>query len=174
MEFRSPGRKVIRDCRRGEVDESVLYRVGLGDERLFFQETRAHVKKTAVTLLVDCSTSMGEETRGPAYKDEPVVFRTRLWVAAQAAASMSWVLDLLQVPYECLAFTTARGNVKPDPKFERVRPLRHLIVKPFAKSYHACRRNFVSLALYEQCIECSRSAGLVPVPIQVFWNVEKK
>lgn len=153
MEFRSLGRIEVRDCRRGIFDERVAHRVALGDDRVFFEEHHSYVKKTAVSLLVDCSSSMTEQAREPAYPGEQDVLRSRLFVAAQAAAAMSWVLDLLNVPHECLAFTTARGRVAPDPNYERVRPLRHLIVKPYRKRYHACRQNFVSLGLYEHCAE---------------------
>jgi hypothetical protein len=153
MEFRGLGRIEVRDCRRGTFDERVAYRVALGDERVFYQEHHARVKRTAVTLLVDCSSSMSDPAREPAYKGEQAVLRTKLFVAAQAAAAMSWVLGLLGVPHECLAFTTARGHVGPDPNYERVRPLRHLIVKSYKRSYHSCRANFVSLALYEHCAE---------------------
>jgi len=153
MALRRPGRKMVRHQRRGEIDDRVLYRAGVEDDRLFRRELRGLSYKTVVTLLVDCSISMTETIRRPMFKEEQSVFRTRLFVAAQAAAAVSRILELLQIPNECLAFTTARMPCKPTAGFTRVRPLRHLVIKPFAKSFHTSKQSFVSLATYEMCGE---------------------
>lgn len=153
MEFRSAGKREVRHLKRGKLDDRSLHRVSMDDQRLYKAGRRAIVHRSKVTLLVDCSSSMTHPARSETYVDEPIVFRTKLFIAAQAAAAVSIVLDLLRVPNECLAFTTIRAPVVGQPNYERVRPLRHLTIKPFNKSAHACRANFVALGLYEQCAE---------------------
>jgi hypothetical protein len=153
MEFRSAGRKEARHLKTGKLDERSLHRVIMGDPRVYKAPRRAIMHRSVVTLLVDCSSSMTHSARPEAFPNEPIVFRSKLFIAAQAAAAVSAVLDLLKIPNECLAFTTTRAPTTNQPGFDRVRPLRHLIIKPFNKSAHACRASFVSLALYEQCSE---------------------
>lgn len=154
MEFRSSGKKAARHLKTGKLDERSLFRVALDDPRVYRADRRALVHRSTVTLLVDCSASMTHPGRmEPAYPGEPSVFRTKLFIAAQAAAAVSLTLDLLRIPNECLAFTTVRSPVAARSDFERVRPVRHLTVKPFNKRAHACRGNFVSLGLYEHCSE---------------------
>jgi hypothetical protein len=153
MEFRSAGKREARHLKRGKLDDRSLHRVAMDDQRVYKAGRRAIVHRSKVTLLVDCSSSMTHPARSETYADEPIVFRTKLFIAAQAAAAVSIVLDLLRVPNECLAFTTIRAPVVGQPNYERVRPLRHLTIKPFNKSAHACRANFVALGLYEQCAE---------------------
>lgn len=153
MEFRNAGRKESRHLKTGKLDERSLHRVIMDDPRVYKASRRAITHRSVVTLLVDCSSSMTHNARPEASPNEPVVFRSKLFIAAQAAAAVSSVLDLLKIPNECLAFTTTRAPVTSQAGFDRVRPLRHLIIKPFNKSAHACRAGFVSLALYEQCSE---------------------
>lgn len=153
MGFRSAGRKEVRHLKSGKLDDRSLHRVMLNDKRVYKGSRKAVIHRSVVTLLVDCSSSMTHSARPEAFPNEPVVFRSKLFIAAQAAAAVSAVLDLLKVPNECLAFTTTRAPVSSQSGFDRVRPLRHLIIKPFNKSAHACRANFVSLSLYEQCSE---------------------
>lgn len=153
MEFRSAGKKGARHLLNGKLDERSLFRVALGDPRVYKADRQALVHKSTVTLLVDCSASMTHVARPESQPGEPTVFRTKLFVAAQAAAAVSHVLDLLRVPNEVLAFTTVRTPVPSDPHYQRVRPIRHLTIKPFNKRAHACRANFVSLGLFEHCSE---------------------
>lgn len=153
MEFRSAGKKGARHLKSGKLDERSLHRVILNDPRVYKADRRAILHKSTVTILVDCSASMTQLARPAAYPGEPTPFRSKLFIAAQAAAAVCTVLDLLRIPNECLAFTTMRAPVGADPNFERVRPVRHLTIKPFNKSTHACRANFVSLSLYEHCAE---------------------
>lgn len=153
MEFRSSGTKIRRLQRRGAVDERSLWRSVLNDDRLYQRRMPSKTNRSIVTILVDASASMTRAARKPDYEGEPVIFRTRLFVAAQAAAAVSATLDSLGVPNEVLSFTTSRHPVAPDLRFDRVRPLRHLTIKPFNRPYRACRGNFLSLAFFEHCSE---------------------
>lgn len=153
MEFRSSGMKTTRLQRRGSVDGRSLWRSCLGDDRLYQRNVPTKSNRSIVTILVDSSASMTKAARKAEYDGEPVVFRTRLFIAAQAAAAVSATLDSLGVPNEVLSFTTSRQPVAADLRFDRVRPLRHFTVKPFNKPYRACRSNFLSLAFFEHCSE---------------------
>lgn len=153
MEFRSTGSKTVRQQRRGVVDGRSLWRSALQDDRLYQRNKPTKTNRSIVTILVDSSASMTRAARKADYDGEPVVFRTRLFIAAQAAAAVSATLDSLGVPNEVLSFTTSRQPVGPDLRFDRVRPLRHFTIKPFNKPYRACRSNFLSLAFFEHCSE---------------------
>jgi cobalamin biosynthesis protein CobT len=153
MEFRSSGTQPTRLQRKGTVDGRSLWRYALEDDRLYQRKKPTKTNRSIVTILVDSSASMTRAARKADYDGEPVVFRTRLFIAAQAAAAVSATLDSLGVPNEVLAFTTSRHPVAQDLKFDRVRPLRHFVVKPFNKPYRACRSNFLSLAFFEHCSE---------------------
>lgn len=153
MEFWSSGVKNRRLQRRGNVDGRSLWRTCLKDDRLFQRRLPTKSNRSIVTIVVDCSASMTRAARKADYEGEPVAFRTRLFIAAQAAAAVSAALDSLGVQNEVLAFTTSRHPIAPDLRFDRVRPIRHLIIKPFNKTYRACRANFLSLAFFEHCAE---------------------
>jgi cobaltochelatase CobT len=153
MKFHSTGHRYKRFQRKGEIDERSLWRLAIGDDRFYKRKTLTQTNRSIVTILVDCSASMTRAARKPGHEGEPLVFRTRLFVAAQAAAAVSSALDALKVPNEVLAFTTSRKNPAPDPWFDRVRALRHLIIKPFNRSFRSCRANFLSLAFFEHCSE---------------------
>lgn len=150
MEFSGIGQRYQRNCRRGELDQRALHKVRLGSDRIFRAKVPEIVLDADVTLLVDASGSMGGAvgTSG----------RSQLYVAAQAACAFSMVLDLLHVPHECVAFTTAvkfgqqagRGWAE---RYERVRPLRHIIVKPAARTFRQCRSHFASLAELRPLVE---------------------
>ena len=153
MEFRSSGKSYERLQRRGKVDGRRLWRTVLGDERVYRKKVNTKTNRSIVTLLVDCSASMTRAAREPEYEGEPLVFRTRLFIAAQAAAAVSFALDAIGVQNEVLAFTTSRRNPALAPGFDRVRALRHLVVKPYNRPFRSCRANFLSLAFFEHCSE---------------------
>ncbi len=147
MEFRGVGTRIQHDLRHGEIDRSALHQVAFGSDRIFQREVPESVVDADVTLLVDCSGSMTFTTRpeGP----------TRLYVAAQAACAFSLVLDLIGVSHECLAFTTTahygRANTAIEPRgpYQRVRPLRHLILKDARQSFREARGAFACLSEWE-------------------------
>lgn len=156
MEFRGPGRCMARNQRKGRLDQRSLHKVALDDEHIFESEIKDIVIDRDVTLLVDCSGSMLYSHKGVPWGDlagDPgVVLSTRLAVAAKAAAACSMVLDLIGVPNEVLGWTTHwHGRV--NPLYDRVTPLRHLVVKPAGASFRACRQNFVRLGAFAGCME---------------------
>jgi len=153
MKFMSSGQRHRRFQKRGRLDERSLWRVGIGDDRIYLKSHPTKTNRSIVTILVDCSASMTRAAREPEYEGEPLVFRTRLFVAAQAAAAVSSALDAIGVQNEVLAFTTSRRTPAHEAQFDRVRALRHLIIKPYTKPFRSCRANFVSLAFFEHCSE---------------------
>ena len=153
MEFRSTGHRYRRFQKKGQIDGRSLWRYGLGDDRLYKKKYPTKTNRSVVTLLVDCSASMTRAAREPAYDGEPLVFRTRVFIASQAAAAVSSTLDGLGVPNEVLAFTTSRRTLASSSVFDRVRPLRHLIIKPYNKPFRSCKANFIALAFFEHCSE---------------------
>jgi len=153
MEFMSTGHRFRRFQKKGKLDARSLWRVGIDDERVYQQRVPTKTNRSIVTILVDCSASMTRAARDPEYDGEPIVFRTRLFIAAQAAAAVSSTLDALGVQNEVLAFTTSRRNPAAESAFDRVRALRHLVIKPFNRPFRSCRANFVSLAFFEHCSE---------------------
>lgn len=153
MKFRSTGSQWTRHQKKGRIDERNLWRHAVGDDKLYKRKTPTKSNRSVVTILVDCSASMTRAARPPDYADEPLVLRTRLFVAAQAAAAMSSVLDSIGVSNEVLAFTTSKRTPAEKQGFDRVRALRHLVVKPYNRPFRSCRAAFVSLAFLEHCSE---------------------
>ena len=153
MQFRSTGHRTKSLQKKGKLDERNLWRSGIGDDRLYKVRTTAQTNRSIVTIMVDCSASMTRAARPPAFEGEALALRTRLFVAAQAAAAVSSSLDALGVPNEVLAFSTAKRTPGAQLEFDRVRPIRHLIIKPFHKSFQSCRSKFMWLAFFEHCSE---------------------
>lgn len=153
MEFRGIGTKREFDKKRGDIDRESLHKVAVGNTRVFTRDTPHVVPGADVTLLVDASGSMlCGGGRGS---------RSRIYVAAQAACAFSQVLDLIGVPNEVLAFTSneatgfdffdkhrAAGGV-----YSRVRPLRHLIIKPEKAPFRTRKAHFAALAEFDRCAE---------------------
>lgn len=143
MEFRGVGPQPVPAQERGSLDRTALHRVALGARNVFEEEHDLPVVDADVTLLVDLSASMLCPT-----KTAP----SRLYVAAQAACAFSMTLDLIGVPHECLGFTTrnrlGRAHKKLSKPYQRVRPLRHLVVKEATERFHAARGRFAALACF--------------------------
>ena len=148
MEFRGPGNQLARHQKKGSIDQRSLHKAVIGDPNLFVANIKEFVIDRDITLMVDCSGSMlcGDHY----WPGDFLEFRrkSRLWVAAQAACACSMVLDLVGVTHEVLAWTTT-GHAKADPHYERVTPLRHMIVKPSTGSFHRYQKNFTKLALLD-------------------------
>lgn len=153
MKFTSSGERYKRHQKKGELDGRNLWRYGLDDDRIRRRKEPTRSNRSIVSILVDCSASMTRAAREPAFEGERLVFRTRLFIAAQAAAAVSSTLDAIGVPNEVLAFTTSKRYPARDQGYDRVRPLRHLIIKPYNRPFRACRNNFLYLAFFEHCSE---------------------
>jgi len=144
MEFSGRGHRFLANQKRGEFDQRAAHRVALGSERVFRQKLPEIVLDADVSLLVDASGSMHGD---------------RIHIAAQAACAFSMVLDLLDVPHEAGAFTTTTELPTRlrlydwQEHYERIRPLRHLVVKPAALTFRQCRGRFAALAGHQLLIE---------------------
>lgn len=77
--------------RSGRLHSSGLHRLMAGDDRVFRRKFENKSKDTAVSLLVDCSGSMG----GP-----------KLMTAVASAFALSSTLERVGITHECIGFTT--------------------------------------------------------------------
>lgn len=77
--------------RSGRINQPSLYKVGVGDDRVFRHKYERHSKRTAVSLLIDCSGSMSGG---------------RIRTAALAAYALSSALERLRIDHEVIGFTT--------------------------------------------------------------------
>lgn len=76
--------------RSGKLNSSALYRLAVGDNRVFYKKVEHKTTETAVTLLIDCSGSMsGNPMR----------------IAMQSAYVFAEVLNRLNINFEVLGFT---------------------------------------------------------------------
>ncbi|MBV6634746.1 MAG: hypothetical protein KI788_02420 [Mameliella sp.] len=80
--------------RSGRLNPSGLHRLKTGDDRVFRRKIETRLKNTAVSLLVDCSGSMG---RGHS---------SRLIVAFEAAYALAATLERCRIPTQVAGFTT--------------------------------------------------------------------
>lgn len=78
--------------RRGRIAPGALFRTSVGDDRVFRKRYETHAKNTAVSLLVDCSGSMG--------------WCGKIQTAGLAAFALSSTLERLKVTHEVIGFTT--------------------------------------------------------------------
>lgn len=140
--------KDVRYQKKGKIDQRALHRVAVGDDRLFM---RRHVRPDVnmeFTLLIDCSGSMTVSENDK----EGAIDRLRL--AGQCAAALSSTLDLMRIRNECLGFTTVSADsVPPVDGYDRVRPVRHLIIKDRNVPFQQCRYNFSELAYFDEAYE---------------------
>jgi hypothetical protein len=149
MEFRAVGRRTEYAHTAGELDRSALHRVALGQRDVFTREVPTPIVDADVTLLVDVSGSMTKTHDG----------LSRIFTAAQAAAAFSLVLDHLGIRHECLGFTTAKKVRKELTSlfyagtYQRVRPLRYLLVKTADQRFRQAQANFVALSCFGPCSE---------------------
>ena len=145
MEFRARTSRESYGFKRGQLDQSSLHRVAVGHADVFTQEIPARAVEADVVLLVDVSGSMLRWASAEV---------TRVRIAAQAACAFSMVLDRIGVTNECLAFTTGDPTTLPHDiydafgrgEYERVRPLRHLIIKGAHERFRQTTSRFSALA----------------------------
>ncbi|WP_374335297.1 hypothetical protein [Methyloversatilis sp.] len=79
--------------RSGHLNPSALARMAnFGDERVFRRRHVGETRDTAISLVVDCSGSMGMEGK--------------IRVASRAAYGLSLVLERIKIPHEIIGFTT--------------------------------------------------------------------
>lgn len=116
---------------RGRIAPGSLFKTAVGDDRVFRQRFETRAKNTAVSLVVDCSGSMGGG---------------RIELAGVAAYALSTVLERLKVNHEVIGFTTTDSRemvtlMNDDAKshdttiysmnWGRIEPLYMPVFKPF-------------------------------------------
>lgn len=89
----------IPGMRSGRLHGPNLHRLLAGDDRLFARREEAQSLDTAMTLLIDCSGSMG----GGRYK-----------TAVQAAYAIGQVLSKVGIAFECLGFKDNHHHPEKD------------------------------------------------------------
>lgn len=88
----------VAGYRSGRLHSAGLYRLRVGDDRIFRRRFEAKAKETAVTLLIDNSGSMwGEKMR----------------TAMSAGYALSQTLERVGIPYEVMGFTTGITSKTP-------------------------------------------------------------
>lgn len=116
---------------RGRIAPGSLFKTSVGDDRVFRQRFETRAKNTAVSLVVDCSGSMGGG---------------RIELAGVAAYALSTVLERLKVNHEVIGFTTTdsremmelmRGDAESHSSsvcgmnWGRIEPIYMPVFKPF-------------------------------------------
>jgi cobalamin biosynthesis protein CobT len=119
----------FRNQERGQLDDRVLAKVGLGSKRLFRKRIPQEQIDTAMTLLMDLSGSMTG---------------SKSTLAIQTALIYSEVLESLDVPHEILGFTTDSWNSDHVGGFNRTIPLHHIIFKTFDEKMGVVRNRLAS------------------------------
>lgn len=77
--------------RRGRIAPGSLFKTSVGEDRVFRKRFETKAKNTAVSLLIDCSGSMGGGS---------------IQIAGSAAYALATVLERIKVNYEVLGFTS--------------------------------------------------------------------
>ncbi len=155
MELRGVAPEPVHAQVTGQLDRAALHRVAFGHRDVFEQEQESVVVDADITLLVDLSASMAAPVpiEGVSAEHWP----RRIDIASDAATAFSMTLDLIGVPHECLGFTTrcriGRALDRFDREFERVRPLRLMIVKDAKEPFQSAARRFAALPLFEGMAE---------------------
>jgi cobalamin biosynthesis protein CobT len=92
--------------RKGKLNSSSLHRVVSGDDRVFYRKQEALALDTAVSLVIDCSGSMGNNYNGGSHRS------SRIALATKSAYAIASVLHRIGVPFEVLGYTTL--HFQPD------------------------------------------------------------
>lgn len=113
--------------RRGRISPGGLYKTATGDDRVFRRRHVTQAKNTAVSLLVDCSGSMGWDNR--------------IKTAGLAAYALSSTLERLKIQHEVIGFTTVKNDrvlsraISAEEGFVRYSRLQPLYM-PVFKGFH--------------------------------------
>lgn len=130
MDLQSTGKVWQRDLSRGRaLDTGRLVRPKFADNRVFKNKNRKDSVDTAVSLLVDCSGSMGG---GP------------IEAALQLAALFGEALEMANVPCEIVGFTT-RGSSGGKSYGVRHNRTLHITFKDFNESVRETRDDWPAI-----------------------------
>ncbi|MCW6512796.1 cobaltochelatase CobT-related protein [Lichenifustis flavocetrariae] len=129
--------------RSGRLHAGNLYRLALGDDRVFRRRQVSTSTDSAVSLLVDNSGSMTGE---------------KLQIAMASAYALSETLETVSVPHECLGFTTAPPWPDDAPgapyetkiRYSRKQPIKMPIYKAFGERLTpGVRQRFAAMAVMQ-------------------------
>ncbi len=130
----------------GFIDEDALSEVATGNRRVFSDYTKRRALNTAISILVDCSGSMGHNE-----ESELSGLRCSAYYASRATIALVETWVALNVSTEVLGFTVddqmRTGIVDEElegPYFCRP-PLRHVVFKGFDEGLKACRGRFEAI-----------------------------
>lgn len=130
--------------RRGRIAPGNLFRTCTGDDRVFRSRFETQARNTAVSLVVDCSGSMGG---------------SKIHLAGVAAYALSTVLDRLKITHEVIGFTAfdsgeMRALIKSDAKYHgvdayragwsRIEPVYMPVFKPFSSKLDTQARSRIA------------------------------
>jgi cobalamin biosynthesis protein CobT len=112
--------------RAGRLDANNLYRISVGDDRVFSRREEIHATDTAVTLLIDCSGSMSGD---------------KITLACDAAYALSQTLDRIKINHEILGFTTGE-----DTCYAQAAAQQSKIGRPFSRTTSIVTYEFKTFA----------------------------
>lgn len=122
--------------KRGKLNSSALFRVAVGDDRVFYKKTESVSQEVAITLLIDLSGSMFGQNK--------------ICVAMQSAEIFASVLSKLNINFEILGFTALtrsyhrmskedhkqyRDLAYPRGPYTRISPITTYVFKAFGNNY---------------------------------------
>jgi cobalamin biosynthesis protein CobT len=130
--------RIERDRERGDIDNSALYGLRMGNKRVFTTRTKEAAVNTAVTILVDQSGSMAGG---------------KMACAKRTAIALAETLDALQIPFEVIGFhnyyETRHGRPvitrKRTPGTTRWLPFEFDLYKTFDEKFKPVRTRFVNM-----------------------------
>lgn len=128
------------DCEEGDLDATALAQLRHGERRVFAQKTQAQKLDTAVTLLVDCSGSMRDNTdKGDC-----------AYYAQRTAIALAETLSAVNVPFEVLGFDNEHTYAKSlPPGCTRWAPFRIRAFKAFGDNLRKVRARFAHIRGYD-------------------------
>lgn len=137
--------RLVGDRERGILDNSQLYGMRTGNTRVFAERSKEEKLETAVSILVDCSGSMGDGNH----------FGERAYYARQTCIALAETFQALQIPFEVLGFTNTHDGrgASHGPgglKYGRIYPFQFLRFKGFSEPYAPCRARFGSITGMEE------------------------
>lgn len=110
----------VRDKEDGAIDDTRLYRVPVGDKRVFKHKLSRPSLNIAISVLMDMSGSMHGYP---------------MYLCAQLGYILAETCAIIGVPFESLGFTTYDGSVRHKVRnnlyYHRTNPLNFIIIKDF-------------------------------------------
>jgi cobalamin biosynthesis protein CobT len=141
------------DQERGELDESNLYSLKMGNKRVFSTRIPGETVDTAVMVLIDESGSMNHGRMAG----------TASYYAKLAAIALGETLSAIQVPFEVIGFTNVsysrrsrKGSVSKEEivsTSSRFMPFKYDMFKTFDQSFESAKYNLLEITGQEQNVD---------------------